>query len=144
MTDEQETLAAYPYTMDIQTRWNDNDVYGHINNAVYYTYFDTLVNNFLIDNELLVLGQSEIIGLVIETQCQYLAPASYPETIQAGLRVGKIGNSSVRYEIGLFKSTALAPVAKGHFVHVYVNEQDHRPTPISDAMRDVLQALHRP
>ncbi|MBL4853611.1 MAG: acyl-CoA thioesterase [Robiginitomaculum sp.] len=142
MADKHDTLAAYPYTLDIQTRWNDNDQYGHINNAVYYTYFDTLVNNFLIENGLLVLGESEIIGLVVETQCQYLAPTSYPETIQAGLRVGKIGNSSARYEIGLFKESDSTLIAKGYFVHVYVNEKTRRPAPISDARRDILQALH--
>jgi len=141
MTDKRDTLAAYPYTLDIQTRWNDNDAYGHINNAVYYTYFDTLVNNFLIENGFLTIGKSKTIGLVVETQCQYYAPLTYPEIIKAGLRVGKIGTSSVRYEIGLFEKKQNHIAAKGHFVHVYVNEKTRRPAPISEAMQKVLQTL---
>ncbi|PHR61068.1 MAG: thioesterase [Robiginitomaculum sp.] len=134
-------ISDYPYHMDIQTRWNDNDIYGHINNAIYYTYFDTLVNNFLIETGLLILNQSPIIGLVVETQCQYFAPISYPTGIKSALRISKIGNSSVRYEIGLFNADTQDIFAQGHFVHVYVDTKTRRPTPLPQAMRDILQTL---
>lgn len=127
--------------MPIQTRWHDNDVYGHVNNAVYYFYFDTVVNNWLIDNGLLKVGKSETIGLVVETGCSYFAPISHPEAVTAGLRVSKIGNSSVRYEIGLFGEGAQTANAQGHFVHVYVDETSRRPTLLSDEMREKLTDL---
>ncbi len=141
----QMPKSDYKYFLDIQTRWNDNDIYGHINNAVYYTWFDTLVNNFLIENGLLDLAQSKaqskIIGLVVDTGCQYFAPLSYPEIIAAGLRVSKIGTSSVRYEIGLFKAGADKPVAQGHFVHVYVDAKTRKPKAVSGEMRACLKTL---
>jgi len=133
--------SAYPYHMNIQTRWNDNDMYGHVNNAVYYTWFDTLVNNFLIENGLLDPAASKQIGLVVDTGCQYFAPLSYPETITAGLRVAKIGTSSVRYEIGLFQEGEDKPAAQGHFVHVYVDAKSRKPKPISEEMRVCLEAI---
>lgn len=132
---------SYKYFLDIQTRWNDNDMYGHINNAVYYMWFDTLVNNFLIENGLVDPQNSEIIGLVVDTGCQYFAPLSYPETITAGLRAAKIGTSSVRYEIGLFKQGVDEPCAEGHFVHVYVDAKTRTSKPISADMRAQLEAL---
>ena len=132
---------SYKHFLDIQTRWNDNDMYGHINNAVYYMWFDTLVNNFLIENGLVDPQTSEIIGLVVDTGCQYFAPLSYPETITAGLRAAKIGTSSVRYEIGLFRRSADTPCAEGHFVHVYVDSETRKPKPISARMRTILEAL---
>ncbi len=132
---------AYKYFIDIQTRWNDNDMYGHVNNAVYYTWFDTLVNNFLIENDLLDPQASQQIGLVVDTACQYYAPLSYPQTIQAGLRAAKIGTSSVRYEIGLFKEGADTPCAQGHFVHVYVDAKTRKPKPISKTMRGRLETI---
>jgi len=134
-------LKDYPHTAEIQTRWNDNDVYGHVNNAVYYTWFDTLVNNFLIENGLLEIGKSQTIGLVVETACQYSAPLSYPEKITGGLRTAHIGNSSVRYEIALFKQGQDKAAAQGHFVHVYVDEETRKPKPISNDMRTVLKQL---
>lgn len=132
-----DTRADYPYSLELTTRWRDNDVYGHINNTVYYEYFDTVVNRWLIENDLLTIGQSETIGLVVETSCAYFAPLTFPDPITAALRVTKIGGSSVRYEIGLFNQAESA-AARGHFVHVYVDEKTRRPTPISDIMRTKL------
>ena len=132
---------GYSYFLDIQTRWNDNDMYGHINNAVYYMWFDTLVNNFLIESGLLNPTKSKTIGLVVETGCQYYAPLSYPETVSAGLRIAKIGTSSVRYEIGLFKQGEDAPCAQGHFVHVYVDAKTRKPKALGSDMRTKLEAL---
>jgi acyl-CoA thioester hydrolase len=132
---------SYHYFLDIPTRWNDNDMYGHINNAVYYTWFDTLVNNFLIENGLLDPQTSETIGLVVDTGCQYFAPLSYPETVTVGLRAAKIGTSSVRYEIGVFKKGEVEPCAQGHFVHVYVDAKTRKPKPMSADMRAKLTSL---
>lgn len=134
-------INDYPHKMDIQTRWNDNDVYGHVNNAVYYTWFDTLVNNFLIENGLLEIGKSKTIGLVVDTACQYFAPLSYPETVTAALRVGHIGTSSVRYEIALFKKGEAAAAAQGHFVHVYVDVKTRKPAAINDKMRAAFHTI---
>ena len=139
---QPDRRADYAYTLVLPTRWNDNDVYGHINNAVYYEYFDTLVNRWLIENGLLEIGQSETIGLVVETGCAYFAPLTFPEPITAALRVAKIGGSSVRYEVGLFGDGDVA-AARGHFVHVYVDEKTRRPTPISDMMRSKLGEMMR-
>lgn len=132
-----DSRADYAYFLDLPTRWNDNDVYGHINNAVYYEYFDTVVNRWLIDNDLLTIGESETIGLVVETACSYFSPLTFPEPVTAGLRVAKIGSSSVRYEISLFGADDQA-AARGHFIHVYVDEKSRRPVKISDKMRQIL------
>lgn len=132
----------YAYVLELPTRWNDNDIYGHINNAVYYEYFDTVVNRWLIDNDLLNIGVSESIGLVVETACSYFAPLTFPDPVAAGLRVAKIGSSSVRYEIGLFGTDDQA-AARGHFVHVYVDEKTRRPVKISDRMRETLREITR-
>lgn len=132
-----DTRADYPHHLILPTRWNDNDVYGHVNNAVYYELFDTVVNRWLIDNGLLEIGKSEIIGLVVETGCHYFAPLEFPGEITAGLRVAHIGNSSVRYEIGLF-GRGDETAARGHFVHVYVDAKTRRPAPISDILREKL------
>lgn len=139
---QPDTRADYAYALELPSRWNDNDVYGHINNAVYYEYFDTVVNRWLIENGLLTIGQSETIGLVVETSCAYFAPLTFPDPITAALRVTKIGGSSVRYEIGLFNQEEPA-AARGHFVHVYVDEKTRRPTPISDMMRSKLEEITR-
>jgi len=136
---EPHNLSDYPHKLTLQTRWNDNDVYGHINNAVYYFYFDTVVNRFLIDEGLLELGKSEQVGLVVDTGCAYFAPITFPDEIVAGLRVGKLGSSSVRYEIGLFRNAETIASAQGHFVHVYVGEKNRRPVKISDIMRKTLK-----
>jgi acyl-CoA thioester hydrolase len=139
---QPDTRADYAYALDLPTRWNDNDVYGHMNNTVYYEYFDTVVNRWLIDNGLLTLGESDIIGLVVETGCSYCSPLEFPNPVTAALRVTKIGSSSVRYEIGLFGQGEIA-AARGHFVHVYVDEKTRRPTQIFDIMRTKLGEITR-
>lgn len=139
---QPDTRADYVYALELPTRWNDNDVYGHINNAVYYEYFDTVVNRWLIENGLLEIGESDAIGLVVETGCTYFAPLTFPDPVTAALRVTKIGGSSVRYEIGLFNQDETA-AARGHFVHVYVDEKTRRPVTISDNMRTKLEEIKR-
>lgn len=132
------TLDSYPHHLTIPTRWADNDVYGHINNSVYYFYFDTVVNKWLIDNGLLEIGKSEVIGLVVGTSCDYFAPMSFPDDIVAGLRTAKVGSSSVTYEIGLFRNRETTASAQGSFVHVYVDEKNRRPSPLSAMMKEKL------
>ena len=132
---------AYPYHLSIPTRWADNDVYGHVNNSVYYFFFDTVVNRWLIENKLLDIVQSDVIGLVVSTSCDFFAPMSFPDLISAGLRVAKIGNSSVTYEIGLFRNDETNPSAQGHFTHVYVDAASRRPKAISDPMRKQFETL---
>lgn len=136
-----EPLGRYPHRLDIPTRFADNDVYGHVNNAAYYLYFDTVVNRWLIDNELLEIGKSETIGLVVETGCSYFSPIAFPDVIAAGLRAAHVGTSSVRYEIALFRNAETAACAQGHFVHVYVDEKTRKPTPISDIMQKKLREI---
>ena len=133
--------SDYPHHLTIPTRWSDNDIYGHVNNAVYYFYFDTVVNKWLIKNGHLEIGKSETIGLVVETGCSYFAPIEFPYDVIAGLRVSKIGTSSVTYEIGLFTEGSDTAAAQGHFTHVYVNEASRKPTPISDHFREGLNHL---
>lgn len=135
------TLNSYPHHLTLPTRWADNDVYGHVNNSVYYFYFDTVVNRWLIDNGLLEIGKSETIGLVVGTSCDYFAPISFPDNIVAGLRTAKIGTSSVTYEIGLFRNVETTASAQGSFTHVYVNEKNRRPAPISDKMKLKLKEI---
>ena len=135
------SLNSYPYHLTLQTRWADNDVYGHVNNSVYYFYFDTVVNRWLIDNGLLEIGKSETIGLVVGTSCDYFAPMSFPDSITAGLRAAKVGSSSVTYEIGLFRNDETAASAQGSFVHVYVDEKNRWPAPISAMMKEKLKYL---
>ena len=139
---ETRPRAAYRRWRDLPTRWADNDIYGHINNAAYYGFFDTLVNSFLIEEAGLDIHYGAIIGLVVETGCNYFAPLAYPDLIEGGLRVAKIGRSSVRYEIALFKPGEAEPAAQGHFVHVYVDRETRRPAPLPDAMRVALEAVH--
>ena len=135
------TLNSYPHHLTLPTRWADNDVYGHVNNSVYYFYFDTVVNRWLIDNGLLEIGKSETIGLVVGTSCDYFASISFPDNIVAGLRTAKIGTSSVTYEIGLFRNAETTASAQGSFTHVYVNEKNRRPAPISDKMKLKLKEI---
>jgi acyl-CoA thioester hydrolase len=132
---------AYPHFLSIPTRWMDNDVYGHVNNVVYYSYFDTVVNEYLLRMGVLDFEQSESIGLVVETQCKYFASVAFPDRVDAGLRVARLGSSSVRYEVGLFREGEAEPAAQGHFVHVYVDRIARRPIPLSDVMRAALAPL---
>jgi acyl-CoA thioester hydrolase len=126
---------------EISTRWIDNDAYGHINNVIYYSWFDTAVNAYLIEQGALDIESSQTIGLVVETHCNYFAPLSFPQTVEAGLRVAQLGASSVRYEIGLFAKGAPLTAASGHFIHVYVDKQSRRPVPLPLNLKTVLEKL---
>ena len=141
MNKSREPREAYKHYRVIGTRWMDNDVYGHVNNVVYYSYFDTVVNQYLIEKGALDIGSSPVIGLVVETACQYLRPVVFPDTIHAGLRVGKLGRSSVRYEIGIFRNDEPSAAAQGHFVHVYVDRVSMIPTPLPQDLRQALVPL---
>lgn len=136
-----EGRADYRHFLTIPTRWMDNDAYGHVNNVVYYSYFDTVVNKYLIDAGALVIESSPVIGLVVETGCSYFAPITFPERVEAGLRVARLGNSSVRYEIGLFRNDDPMPAACGHFIHVYVDRETRRPASLPEALRAALAPL---
>jgi acyl-CoA thioester hydrolase len=135
-----EPRGAYRAFRSIATRWMDNDAYGHVNNVVYYSWFDTAVNAYLIERGVLDIHQGETIGLVIETQCNYFAPLAFPETVEVGIRVAKLGSSSVRYEVGIFGASDLT-AAKGHFVHVYVDKNTRRPVPLPAPLKTVLETL---
>jgi acyl-CoA thioester hydrolase len=133
--------SAYKVFRNIGTRWMDNDAYGHVNNVVYYSWFDTAVNAYLIEQGVLDIAHGEIIGLVIETQCNYFSPLAFPQTVEAGIRVARLGSSSVRYEVGLFAQGASLTAAKGHFIHVYVDRQTRRPTALPVNLKTVLETL---
>jgi acyl-CoA thioester hydrolase len=136
-----EPRSAYRAFRTITTRWMDNDAYGHVNNVVYYSWFDTVVNAHLIEHGALDVQHGAIIGLVIETQCNYFAPVEFPQTVEAGLRVAHIGRSSVRYEVGLFVQEQPMTAAKGHFVHVYVDRSTRRPAELPAPLKTVLESL---
>ena len=138
---QPEPRSAYKAFRAIGTRWMDNDVYGHVNNVVYYSWFDTAVNAHLIERGALDIHGGDTIGLVIETQCNYFAPLAFPENVEAGLRVARLGGSSVRYEVGLFAAGAPTTAAKGHFVHVYVDRATRRPVALPARLRAVLEEL---
>jgi acyl-CoA thioester hydrolase len=133
--------AGYRRFLTIPTRWMDNDCYGHVNNVTYYSYFDTVVNQHLIVEGGLDIAAGSAIGLVAETMCKFRKPLSFPDTVDAGLRVAKIGTSSVRYEIGLFRQGEDEPVATGYFVHVWVDRATSRPVPVPPAIRAALEPL---
>ncbi len=133
--------ADFKHFLTIATRWMDNDVYGHVNNVVYYAYFDTVVNEYLIAQGVLDIAHGEVIGLVVETGCSYFAPIAFPEKIVAGLRVSHIGNTSVRYEVALFREHGDAAVAQGHFVHVYVDRATSKPQALGEGLKRALAKL---
>ena len=135
--------GRFPHFHVIPTRWMDNDVYGHVNNVIYYSYFDTLINRYLIDEGGLDFKNGGVVGIAVETTCRFHKSFAYPEDIEAGLAVSHLGNSSVRYEIGLFASGEASARAEGHFVHVFVDRDSMRPVPIGDQMRAALQRLLR-
>jgi len=135
--------ADYRHYLAIPTRWMDNDVYRHVNNVVYYSYFDTVVNQYLLERGVLEIETSPVIGLVVETQCHYFSPIAFPDIVHAGLRVARLGTSSVRYEIGIFRNHEVKAAAQGHFVHVYVERASNRPTPLGAALREALEPLAR-
>lgn len=140
-TGKVETRADYPLMVPVQTRWSDNDIYGHVNNVVYYSYFDTVVNNFLIEHGGLDIAQGGVIGLAVETHCQFRGSVAYPDKLTAGLRVGHLGTSSVRYEIGIFGEGAGEVSAWGHFVHVFVDRATNTPVALPARLRSALERI---
>jgi acyl-CoA thioester hydrolase len=135
--------SAYVYFQTMTTRWMDNDSYRHMNNTTYYSFFDTIVNMYLIENAVLDVEKSEVIGLVAETTCRYFRSISFPSKIDVGLRVGHLGNSSIRYEIALFKGDEDLASAQGHFVHVYVDRESGRPTALPEKLKSIAAPLQR-
>jgi len=133
--------SSYRVFRSIPTRWMDNDLYGHVNNVVYYSWFDTAVNAHLIDRGALDIHRGSTIGFVVETQCNYFAPLVFPQTVEAGIRVAHAGSSSVRYEVGLFAEGAETAAAQGHFVHVYVDRATQRPVRLPAALQAVVDDL---
>lgn len=131
----------YAAFVPMPTRWSDNDLYGHVNNVAYYSYFDTAVNAHLIAQGVLDIHGGDVIGLVVETGCHFFAPAAYPDQLAIGLRVAHLGRSSVRYELGVFRENEELTCAQGHFIHVYVGKDSRRPVPLPDNLRRVLEAL---
>lgn len=135
------TPTDFAHHTSLDTRWMDNDAYGHVNNVVYYSFFDTVVNRWLIEHGVLAIETSAAIGLVVETKCEYFGALAFPDRVTAGLRVAHIGTSSVRYEIALFRESDPKAAAAGHFVHVYVDRVTRRPVPIPDRVRQALETL---
>lgn len=133
----------FAHLSSISTRWMDNDVYGHVNNVQYYSFFDTAVNRYLIAAGALDIHAGAVIGLVVETHCNYFAPLAFPQDVEAGLRVSQVGRSSVRYEIGLFAPGQPLAAAMGHFVHVYVDRATRRPVPLPRALLDAVAPLRK-
>ncbi|MBA5606014.1 acyl-CoA thioesterase [Duganella sp. FT3S] len=131
----------FRHFMTIPTRWIDNDQYGHVNNVVYYSYFDTAVNQFLIEEGVLDIHNDQLVGYVVDSACAYFSQLSFPDLLHVGLRVSKLGNSSVRYEIGIYRNDEPVPAAAGHFVHVYVDRATNKPVTIPDNVRAVLAKL---
>lgn len=131
----------YPYITSVPTRWSDNDIYGHVNNVTYYAYFDTVVNNYLIEHGGLDIADAPVIGVAVETMCRFNESVAYPETLELGLRVGKLGNTSARYELAVFRRGGQNAVASGHFVHVFVERDSNKPVPIPDTIRTALVQL---
>lgn len=136
-----EPRAAYKFFLDIPTRWMDNDVYGHVNNVIYYSYFDTIINRFLIEAGGFDFHNAPVIGITPETFCRFHRSFAYPEVVEAGLRVGKLGSSSVRYEVGLFGRGENVARADGHFVHVFVERDSQKAAPIPGGIRTALESL---
>ncbi len=138
---ERTKRSDYRRFQAISTRWMDNDVYGHVNNVVYYSWFDTAVNRLLVVAGQIDIHKGEVIGLVAETGCRYFSPTAFPDQIEAGVRVAHVGSSSVRYEIGLFRNAEDDAAAVGYFVHVYVDRETKKPVPLTESMRGFLESL---
>lgn len=138
-----EQFDAYGFSVPIETRWTDNDVYGHVNNAVYYQFFDTAVNRFLIEHGGLDIHSGAVIGLVVESSCRYHAPVAYPERVRVGVRVDRLGTSSVSYGVALFAESDRSARADGSFTHVFVDRASRRPAPMPDLLRSALQGIAR-
>ncbi len=137
----QHPRADYRHFQPITTRWHDNDIYGHVNNVVYYSYFDSAVNAYLIERGGLDIHDGEVVGFVVSSSCDYFASIAFPDLLEVGLRVGKLGNSSVQYELAIFKAGEAQACAAGRFVHVFVDRASNRPTPIPAGLRQALEAL---
>jgi acyl-CoA thioester hydrolase len=134
-------MEGFPHRRAIPTRWKDNDVYGHVNNVEYYSYFDTVINEYLIAEGGLDIAGGEVIGVCAESHCTYHGPLTFPETVEAGLRVAHLGRTSVRYELALRGEGAASPAATGWFVHVFVDRATRRPVAIPPRLREALEAL---
>ncbi|WP_229425659.1 MULTISPECIES: thioesterase family protein [unclassified Massilia] len=133
--------SAFPHFLALPTRWMDNDSYGHVNNVNYYSFFDTAVNRFLIDRGVLDIHKDEVVGFVVETSCSYFSSISFPDTVHVGVRVARLGNSSVRYELALYRNDEALPSAAGHFVHVYVDRRTNKSVPIPEPVRALLATI---
>ncbi|MGY4531449.1 acyl-CoA thioester hydrolase [Pseudomonas sp. TE3786] len=141
MTDRQHPRSDYAHFQPITTRWHDNDVYGHVNNVTYYSFFDSAVNTYLIEVGGLDIHGGAVVGFVVSSSCDYFASIAFPERIEIGLRVGKLGNSSVQYELAVFKAGEDEACAAGRFVHVFVDRESNRPVSIPDGLRKALSDL---
>ncbi len=137
----QHLRADYRHFQPITTRWHDNDIYGHVNNVVYYSYFDSAVNAYLIERGGLDIHEGTVVGFVVSSACDYFASIAFPDALDVGMRVRKLGNSSVQYELAIFKRGEDEGCAAGRFVHVFVDRASNRPTPIPDGLRQALEAL---
>jgi acyl-CoA thioester hydrolase len=135
------TRNDYRHWVTLQTRWSDNDAYGHVNKTIHYQWFDTVVNEWLVKNGLLDIEHSDPIGLVVETGCRYSASLSFPQAVEVGLAVDRIGTSSVKYRLGVFAKDSPEPAAEGHFVHVYVGRESRRPVPLAERWRTLLATI---
>ena len=133
--------AEYVHFLTLPTRWMDNDIYGHINNALYYAFFDTAINQYLINEGGLDITTGTVIAFAVESQCEYLRPLAFPEMLEVAMRVGKLGNSSVRYELAIFKQGETFASAAGYFVHVFVDRETQRPVRIPETIRTALEQL---
>lgn len=141
MSKPQHLRADYPHFQAITTRWHDNDLYGHVNNVTYYSFFDSAVNTYLIERGGLDIHEGAVVGFVVSSACDYFASIAFPDRIEIGLRVGTLGNSSVQYELAVFKQGEEEACAAGRFVHVFVDRQSNRPVSIPPPLREALSAL---
>ena len=141
MSEPMPQRGDYRHFQPIITRWHDNDVYGHVNNVTYHSFFDTAVNTYLIEQGGLDIHDGEVVGFVVSSACDYFASIAFPERIEIGLRVGKLGNSSVQYELAVFKAGEADTCAAGRFVHVFVDRRSNQPVPIPPALRAALERL---
>jgi acyl-CoA thioester hydrolase len=141
MSEPQHLRGDYRHFQPITTRWHDNDIYGHVNNVVYYGYFDSAVNTYLIERGGLDIHEGGVVGFVVSSSCDYFASIAFPDRIEVGLRVGKLGNSSVQYELAIFKQGEDEACAAGRFVHVFVDRESNRPVAMPEGLRAALAEL---
>lgn len=139
--EEPKLRVDFKHFSHVETRWMDNDIYGHVNNVVYYSYFDSVINRYLISEGGLDIHHGAVIGVCVESGCRYFDSFAFPEVIDAGLRVARVGGTSVTYEVGLFRRGVVQALAQGHFVHVFVDRSTRRPLPIPDRLRLAFRAL---